>query len=485
MFSRIAIAFTLNLLLCLGLLAQEKSVELSIQFLSHDKIGDINFDVDDFAAHGKKAVDILEEFFAVHDKPQEIVVLETLYPNKKPTFTIHARPAMFVAEMDAVLKKLRKMKAVKAKYVKFHLAYILEIKGGPKDQKAPYVPNMKVPVQIEFETLEDSSLGGKWRMIQAWARDEVLPVLGAFANQADAKFIGIRGLGKVIADLDWDESIDPISLTERNPDYWRALIEMNPGNQLIPTTKIFLHVAAGEFDYIKLYKNLLPSFADPKSIAGYFLKELKWRLEIFDAELEAQINGGVLIHDARQYLKAIETYRRIISHYPNSAWALYELYFSTNTRKIKRGQVDAKDRADWDATKWVIYKANPMYDIGVKASSGLEGYRLLRRGDIRELFTNEDEINLDFIKLADIALDLEVHGFAAHFYWLALTGVPKKDHGDRELLFYFLYCLDKLGDTALKKNFKGDMDAEFSIITKARQTIMEENKLYKSFQHKK
>ena len=59
MFPRITIILILNLVLSLGLLAQEKSVELSIQFLSNDKIGDVNFDVDEFAAHGKKTVDLL------------------------------------------------------------------------------------------------------------------------------------------------------------------------------------------------------------------------------------------------------------------------------------------------------------------------------------------------------------------------------------------------------------------------------------------
>lgn len=485
MIRRIFISLFLSAIICSGAVAQDKNVELSIQFLSNEKLGDINFKAKAFAAHGKEAIELLEEFFSNYSKPQEIVILESLHTDKAPTFSIHARPAMLVTDMATVIKKLQKTKPVRGKHASFHLAYIINIKGGISDKNAAYVPEMKVPIQLAFEAMEDASLSKKQELLQKWAQEEVLPILSALELNADSKFEGINTLGKQISKIAWDNEVDILELTEKNPAFWKATIEMSLGNQLIGTSKIFLHVAAGEFDYIKLFLELLPSFSDPKTISSYYLKELKWRMDIFYAELEAQINGGVLIHDGGKYMEAVATYKRILKDYPNSAWALYETYFSEATYRTKPKKIQEDTYEYWDIASVNIFKANPLYRVERRANTQKEAYLLFRRAEIQELFNKVEDINSDFIQLADIALDLEVYAFAAHFYWLALSGVPVEEHGGRELVYYFLYCLDKLGEQEIKKNFKGDMDAEFKKISEAREKAMKESSVYQNFKKKR
>ena len=379
-------------------------------------------------------------------------------------------------------EKLNKIKKLESLHVTYHLAYILQIQAGCIDKEAPYVPELVVPVQREFNTLKDASLGEVRKQIQAWAQNDVLPVLAAFENKVDPKFAGVKAVGKVLTGLDVKGEPDIVALTEGNTNYWRAIMEMTAGNQLISTSKIFMHVAVGEFDYANMYLEILNYFADPKTVSGHFLKELKWRMDIFQEELTAQINGGIMMHDANKYQPAIKTYERILMDYPNSAWALYELYFARNSSKLYLDPNEVDDRSDWDAAKKEIFKANPLYSLDVRASTGREGYLMMRRASISTLFKKEEEFDRDFVKYADIALDLGVYGFAAHLYWLTMLSRPKEEYEGRDLLSYFLYCLDKIGDKDIKKNFKGDFDKSFAEITGERRKLMEASPTYKAFE---
>ena len=88
------------------------------------------------------------------------------------------------------------------------------------------------------------------------------------------------------------------------------------------------------------------------------------------------------------------------------------------------------------------------------------------------------------MELGDIALDLGAYGYAAEVYWLCFSRIKKEDIGNREMLPYCLYCLDKLGVQDIRKNFIGDFDKEFKRIDKERRKQMEENKFYRSFKNK-
>ncbi|HIO67561.1 MAG TPA: hypothetical protein EYN41_04425 [Flavobacteriales bacterium] len=461
--------------------AQDIAPSLSIEFLSNDQVSNINFKQGPFEVHAKNVAELLEAYFADFEKAHEIVVLETFTTDSMPQFSIHARPAMFVNDMEELGAKLSKIKGVKALFADFHLAYIIETKGGVPGKNAAYVPEFKVPIQREFEALQAATLIGMRENIQEWARTGVLPILGAFEENVADKFEGVKTVGILTSTTDLSMKKDVLALTEGNPDYWRGVIEMSAGNQLVIASKIFMHVANGEFDYIGKYLEVISFFTDPKTIGAYYFKELQWRLDIFQAELTAQVNGGIMMHDAKRYAKSIETYQRILQDYPGSASAMWELYRSSNTLRIRYDEIDADDRTDWNVFREKILMANPFYLTDMEALTAKEEYLISRRKQITELFVKEKEFTEDFITLADISLDLEIYGFAAHLYWMLISSIPKAEYPERELIPYFLYCLDKIGDKKLIGNFEGDHDTDFTRIAEERKQLMLESSVYQMF----
>jgi len=86
--------------------------------------------------------------------------------------------------------------------------------------------------------------------------------------------------------------------------------------------------------------------------------------------------------------------------------------------------------------------------------------------EIGTLFEEEGQTARDIVKYADIALELEEYGFAAQLFYFVLSYLEPEDYENRNVLEYFLYCLEKLGVEDIKENFKGDHEARFAELEK-------------------
>ena len=323
----------------------------------------------------------------------------------------------------------------------------------------------------------NASISEKLALNKQYA-SEVLPILTAYQTDVDDKFVGVKNFGKQISALNLNSDINTYELTSRNSNYWRATMEMSLGNQLIPTTKIFLLVSQGEIDLALKYIEILRLFSDPKTVANQYLKELDERIYLFNKDLNVVIQKGIVEHDAENYEAAISIYEDVLNQYPNSAWAKYELFYSKNALKLKNKEIDTQTREDWDLIQSDIYKSNPLYTMNVRASNGKEAYLLFKRTEINSLFQNKDNRIADFIQYANIAMDLEVYDFAAQLFWL-MTSTKNEE---KNLVYKYLYCLEKLGITDLKENFKGDFKKEFKKIENEKEKEMKNSIIYKAFQ---
>ena len=279
-----------------------------------------------------------------------------------------------------------------------------------------------------------------------------------------------------MAVLSFNTKQDVNKLTSANPDYWRAVMEMEAGNQLVPVTKVFMLVSQGRLDEANIYIDMIRYFSNPKAIANDYLEELAWRINTFNDELVQDVNKGIVEHDKGNYDAAMKIYKDILQQYPGSAWTLYELYYSKNMKELAGGKKD--DRSDWDKAKKGIYENNPMYHMDVRASNGKEAYLLFRRQEQGTLFKRQGQTLEDVFKYADIAMDLGVYDFAAQLFWFTST-YGKED--SQISLHRYLYCLDKLGVKNLKANFKGDFEKIFKDIDKEKEKEMKKNDFYKSF----
>ena len=340
-----------------------------------------------------------------------------------------------------------------------------------------FTPPVSFPAKNNFSVFKKMSLADKKKALQSWVENEVIPVVAKYENMAKPKFKGVLSIGEILEQKQYlDTAID--KLTIDNYNYWRAVMEMNRGNQLIPFSAICMHIARAEFDIANRLLFVVRSFSDKKSLPVVYYKKMSKKLNLLNKELGIAIKKGIALHDKGKYQEAVAHYEALLKVFPKSAWLNYELYFS------KTDGMKTKVDKEWNKYKKIIYKCDPMYYLNVRASSGKEGYLLLRRREINSLFKSQDTFKTDFIKYADIAFDLKNYGFAAQLYWLILNYIPKEDYNNRNILAYYLYCLEKLGIKGIAKNFKGNFSSEFKKIEAERKVIMQKSKVYKVFKIK-
>lgn len=371
--------------------------------------------------------------------------------------------------------KLSSSKSPKTKFSTYSFAIMAKINKG-YDKEEAYYPEIKPQFDEEIGAFIQLDLKGKTQAIKDWAINEAFPLLAYYETNVDPQFEGVQNCGKMLDQKKY-ASTTTRQLTDENMDYWRANMEMSGGNQLLPLTKLCIHLYNGELDKAKNMLFIIQYFSDKETL-GYILEEkIEAMLSLYTQELTSEINKGIALHDAKKYDKAVTHYQALLKQAPNSAWLNYELFFS------QAGDLSDMDNRKelWNKAKNKIYDCDPMYHMNVQANSGKEGYLMFRRQEVQNLFQTQDKFDADLINYADIALELENYSYAAQLYWLVLGYVAEEKHDDRNMIAHFLYCIDKLGDTYLKDNFKIDTKKAFKKIEQERKEAMESSMMYKAF----
>lgn len=467
-----SIFYTLVLLtINLSVFAQEP--KLTIALLENDDIAEVNVNQDDFVEYTGKLTDVAETIFSDIEKEQKIAILVVNHKVGKPTIEVYASPELSEEKETLFLTTIDSLSVENTKLVDFPMLILLNTDFFSIDKG---FEELILPKDRRKNEYKEADLKTKYELNKSFAV-EVLSILGAYEKKVNKQFEGVKKFGKLISSTDFKENQNIAELVDNNYNYWRAIMEMSPGNQLIPITKIFILVSNGEFDYAMKYIEIISMYSDPSTISSKYLSMIYKRINIFNKSLYKTLNKGIKYHDKSEYTEAIDIYNTILESYPNSAWTKYELYYSKNALDLKNDKIDINYREDWDKVKIAIYKNNPMYHMDIRASNGKEGYLLFRRFEMNELFKNRDNTAEDIYEYANIAMDLGVYDFAADLFWISFTFTKKND----KALYRFLYCLEKLEVTDLKDNFKGNFEKEFSKIEKNKQKEMTKSSIYKSF----
>ncbi|MBC7486207.1 MAG: hypothetical protein H7282_05610 [Cytophagaceae bacterium] len=459
----------------LSVLAQTEP-KITLVLLANDKIADVNVDKEKYIQYIGALTDLMKKEFQGVPSDQKIILLFISHKEGKPTIELYSSPKLTNDKEKHALQELHAMSYENTKLVDFPmLIHVNHEKGTTEaDFKGLLLPYDKL--KIEYE---NADLKKKYELNKAYAINEVIPVLSAYQMIVEDKFVGVKNIGKLAHKIDFTKPQDAYRLTSANPDYWRAVLEMNLGNQLIPATKIAMHFSQGELDIAMNYLKMVKFFSDPKTTTNDYLKEFAWRIDLFNKTLSTEIEKGIAEHDKGNYEKAIAVYTIILNDYPLSAWAQYELYFSQNALDLKNNKIKTEDRTGWDIAKIKVYKSNPLYGLDVRASNAKEGYLMYRRQEMSSLLKIKEEQLNDIYKYADIAMDLGVYDFAAQLFWYSFA------YGKNEpALKKFLYCIEKLGVTNLKENFEGDFKKEFEKIDKEKEKEMKNSSFYKAFKEK-
>ena len=458
--------------------SQNTEPEITVNLLANDKIADVNVNEETFIKSLGSIMDYCKNNFKTFPKTQKIGILVIVHKNGNPTYKCYSNPKFESSVESKILQELRAISIENTKIVDFPI--FISINSSNKGIITDFEDYID-PVKQKMTDYKNADLQTKLKLNKEYAINEVLPVLTAYLINVDDKFAGVKNYGKLIHATNFNVSQNIDELTSKNKNYWRATMEMNVGNQIIPISKIFILVAQGELDYAKKYIEIIRFYSDPKTYSDGYLEEINDRIDMFNDDLNKEIEKGISEHDKGEYQKAINIYDEILKIYPNSSWTLYEKYFSKNSLDINENKITTTNRQNWDLAKGEIYKHNPLYNMDVIASNGKEVYLLFRRQEISKLFTKKDDRLKDVNTYADISVDLGVYDFAAQLYWLTATFDKKNS---QTAINNYLYCLDKLGETELKSNFSGNFDKIFKEIEEERQNKMIKSDIYKSMEKK-
>jgi hypothetical protein len=462
-------------------LAQEpKKVEVSIQILTELHIAQVALDTDSLVAWVKPALSALESQFENEKSSRTIVLQVTLHPGRPADVSVAGKPALTATDKASLLKIVDPARSPRSKLVDCSFRIWAKVRGGHPDEKAPLDPPLETPDEQRLAQLRAAPTAEKLAIIRRWARAEALPVLAAMASGADVKFEGVRNLGKAIGALKPDAPIDIAALTDHNPDYWRAMMEMTPGNPFVPAVRVALHAASGELDLARRYADMSPFVDTGKSGFSRVLGEFKFMSQEFYRDLDSRIQKGIALHDKGKFAEALQIYESVVKDVPCSAWARYEQFHTLRTQAIERNNAPLPPEHTWKKTRAEILACDPLYQMMAQASGAAEMYQLTRRMQITELFKNDGKAAADVVEYADIAVDLGVFGFAGMLYWNAMAIGKRDEYAINDLAESFLYCLEQLGVKNIKENFKGDHPAEFARIKARHQKMMEQSPAFKA-----
>lgn len=470
-----AVLFGLFLFSLGHLSAQDKEPNITINILENDNISEVNFHEKEAIFAGiKEVTDLLKTFSTTVSESQKIGIYLVIPKVGLPRYTVYSVPVLDKEIENRLLAQLQKVTLPNTKILDFPLFFSL---NAENQGEITAFPEFIDPVTQKTKEYDNEDIKGKFELNKKFAQEEVLVVLGAYLAIVDDKFAGVKSMGTLVNSFETNQNLD--MLTSTNYNYWRAVVEMEPANQLIPITKIAMLVAQGEIDYALKYIEIISMFSNPKTISSQYLDQLTWRLREMEELVKKEIERGIVLHDLGEYSKAIAIYDAILAQYPNSSWAIYEKYFSENALNQKNKTIDAKYREDWDKTKIEMYKHDPLYPLDVRANNGKEAYLMSRRQELNTLFKSKsvEKTFEDVIQYAKIAQDLGQFDFAAQLFWLSFSFDKSAKESS---LNNFLYSLEKLGVTELKTNFKGDFKKIFAKIDAQRQKEMEKSAWYKA-----
>lgn len=449
-----------------------------LELLSFESLADYDFAPHVFVDWVKRIGARVDAQLAGDPVDRTVLIQVTMHKDRDAELVIAASPPLAELRRSALTADLLQSRPPRTELTDYSVRFVATVGRGAADRDASCTPRLERPLTALVQRLRAASLKERVALLSTWARRDVLPVLTRVMQGAPERFPGVRSVGQLLGGLDLSRVVAVPEALDHNPQYWRALSEVQTGNPLVPAARIFLHVANGELDTARLYLKPVYFFSKTDNLAHDYIELFKEFIVIFQADLDERINRGVELHDRGEYQEALNIYEGVLSEYPCSSLALYEKFFSGALLASQKQNPDAAAPAHDLAGQWQryrprVYACNPMFTMDARAGTKRESFQAARRHSIRGLFKRERDSAGDWVKMADIALDIEEFGFSAHLYYLINSVMDPAQFNNRNLLSYWLYCLEKLGVTTLKAEFKGDHERDFERISDEREQLLQ------------
>lgn len=449
---------------------------VSVRFLTELNTVPLTIDTEPVAAWLKPVIAAVEARFPKEAGRKAIVVQVTLHHDGPAEVELAGDPALSEEDVKALRSVADPAKAPRSKVATCSFRVVARDQEGNPDELPGLTPALKGPYQRLLERVRSAPTREGLGLLKGWAVTEALPLLAASARDAEAKYAGVRGLGaaltKALADPKAPPSVE--ALATKNPDFWRATVEMQRGNPLAPAVETSLLIAAGRVEWAQQVAAAAGFFDARKSGSSALLGFGRTLAEAYLKGVNDRIVKAIALHDAGQLDEALAALDAVLKDDPDSAWAVYERFHTRRVMRMKAKGAGGLTQPDlWPEARARIIRSNPLYQTMGEAN-GREGlFDLTRRAALAGLFKDPQAAAKDIIAYADVALDLGAFDMAAMLYWSIATNIESKVYDNRPLLETFLYALDRLGVNDLKGNFKGDHAAAFAAIEADRRRRVE------------
>lgn len=478
-----SILLTFVLFLSSFSLKAQSEVELAVQLIIPDVIAEKCLDDTAFYTWLGTVSEEYEEQMKAQVGNFESLLLINLVDSGDVEFSLSCRPPIAEEVRTAILNKIRDRDNFNTKFGEYTFFIRAKVNKGAYKKTASFFPPVVFPREKRIQKFQSLSLLEKTRYLKKWTDEEVIPVLALFQLEVDPKFEGVRGVGHIMDERKFEGKLTDNYL-DTNYLYWRAVLEMNKGNQLIPFSRICMHLSNEEWDIAHNYMEVTTLFAQKNSVASYYFEELKDLLKMLREQLHLEIKEGIKLHDQGKFEQAQLKYATLLRMVPKSAFLQYEAYLTESTMALGEGENGSSVRPIWDRYRDAIYQANPQYPSMAQANTGMEGYELVCRSMIKDLFKDKAGTKNDLLKYADLCIEVGDYSFAAHLYWWLFTYLGNDAYEGREMLNDFLYALHLAGEDQVITNFDGDFVDAFKQIEQRRKEIREADTMYQAFEKK-
>ncbi|MFT5646876.1 MAG: hypothetical protein ACI976_001562 [Aureispira sp.] len=454
----------------------QSDVKLEVEYFTDDMVTVATLDTYFLYTWNERVFASVKAFFELEKGNHDVLILVTM-PKGKPAFVeVSSRPQLNKETTDHLIKRIealsRPPRSILTEY-----AYLITatVGKGCENPQLKFLPKVALPEEKVRAKFEAANLPEKITLFQTWVTEDVIPVLAYYEDTFRTSLIGVNAIGTILSTNAFDTAGSK-ELTIRNSQYWRATMEVASGDGLVILSKISIHIAKGEFDLAKRYLNVAQAFPEQNSMALNFYKQLGFRMEWLYDDVREQIRTGKKLQVEGDFEGAALHFEAELKKFPKSADFNFEKYYS---RSLLISEHDPEYIIKlWKDCKEAVYSCDPLYNMNVPAKNSKDLYLMSKRHEINLLFDNQVRISENILEYADIALDLEVYGFAAHLYWLIIGNKPD-DFPDRDILAHYLYCLEKLGDTEHIRTFEDEYTRQkFRKIEKERKQVMENSSVY-------
>ena len=454
----------------------QTEVITKIKPLTPYPIGEVVLDRESFFQFTQSAKAAIDQLFVNEQLGQDIKILIITNPQKPSDILISSKPKLTDLREEQLRKTLKQIESPITRITQYAFELNVRIEGGAIDPYLDYEPKLANPLEIRMTAFNQLSLIQKRKALKQWVFEEVIPILIFHLTSARENYQAVREIGEVLLNQKFmNEEIE--KLTDLNPAYWQAIIELEKGNQVIPFSKACMQLARGEFDRAIRLLVVIRLFSDRESIPSLYFEEIFQKLASIDQALDEQINEPLELILQGKNKQAIKGLEELLTALPQSARIYCELFYAKSANLKSNEAV----RKLWLESQDGVLGNDPLYPVKIKSISANSAYLNQRRISVALLFQDKDQLKSDFVNYADISLELGEYGFAGHMYWLISQYFQEENFDKRDMSSYFLYCLQKLGDERLILAYQDDYSKQFEKVEQEMEKRMKKSEVYKAF----